>query len=768
MLARLVHSIRRVVRWLWHTARLSAPVSSAQRPSTAYSDVQATTTVTEVTTDGDVSNRSGQPDHIKEPRLEAHVQPEHTLPAANPTRDLVAEDAFGTSDSLSTKAAQALRGDTGHVDSRTSPTRVNQLSDRAKNPEPAQSNISDEQSNASPEQPKRRRTPVKSGGQRTKRNSSRAPTPREPLAARPELICRQNHELQWELVLSVSDESSIKDVQHNEMPLDLVNRECTLSSFRGHIRFVSARGKQEAISLEDKKKPLVFKLQKNWIGDGRRVRGIGTGYYIVIVPRAYERTGRVPVEHAACTDTGFTAHYFVCDRESPQEIGSFHQCKVPLTKSVIELKGKRVFDDSEDGDLFVGIPPSLRPSEDVVWVRVGEENGWKGENFKARERDVGAVLGDRQGRFFVRVYDTDTELLDSEQFRYLRNLREILVNGAPYSEGRLLVPPPTGHLPTEVRFVGVDSATLRSALSLEAKHTKVQGTSLFVDPHPNVDRISCVLESDTDRIDVVLHLPRLWWLIEEEGIDTSEWCDEPITMTRQEFRNRGYDGATVRLRVPRRIKSVHVGFDGQHDRSYSSKQEERSVLIPLQDFVNRPQIEQHLGEDTLFNIECDGVAVTVIRIAADPVPDISSFVCKPAKIIAGDPATLRWKTNNADEAKITINPHPHVGPIESKGSLEVSPLKTTTYKLTLIVPGVPNVTKVVTVTVLSSVETDHPIARVRCQHGGWRRGKGFSRGELEVAGLTSADADYRSILVDLRRRSTHRENVETIRRFING
>ena len=770
MLDRLVHSIRRIVCRLWHTVKPSAPAPSASVSLTPRSDMPATTAATKVTTDSDEATPPArtQPDQGNALR-ETHAQPDHVRPAATSGGGalLLAEDALRTSDSHPTSPVQAPPGHTSHVDSLSRPTPA----DRAKNLEPVQNDISDERSERSHGQPKRRLKPVEMGGQRAERTDGQAPTRREPQAARAELTCRKNAELhQWELVLSVGDESSVRDAQHDGSTLDLATGERALSSFCGHVTVVFASGEQKEITLEDKGEPLVFKLKNNWNGDGRKVKGIGVGHYIVIAPRAYKRTGPVPVEHEACTDPNFFAHYFLSDGKPPHEIGGFRERDVPSTQSVIELAGKIAFDDSEHGDLFVGDAPRLMCSKGTVYARIGEEGGrWKGESFKTNERDVGAVLGSRQGRFFVRIYDAHMELLDSDQFRYLRDLEEILVNGEPYSEDLLLVPTTAGHLPTEVRFIGVDRANVHPVLSPEAKRANVRRTSVLADPHPDADLISCAIKSDTGSVDVVLALPRVWWHIAQEDMDAFEWSDGPTVMTRQEFCDRGYDGATMRLRAPRRIKSVRVGFDGQHDhRSYPLKLGEINGLIPLLDFVDYPQINQRLSEDASLNIECDGVTATVIRIVADPIPAITSFVCEPAETVAGEPTTLRWETRNTSEARVAINPSPQVvGTLESNGSLEVRPLKTTTYELALIEPGVPTVTKAVTATVLSSAEAESQCARVKCLSG-WRRGKGFSRRELEAAGLTTADANRWSIFIDGRRRSLHRENVETIGRSLNG
>ena len=65
-----------------------------------------------------------------------------------------------------------------------------------------------------------------------------------------------------------------------------------------------------------------------------------------------------------------------------------------------------------------------------MWARVGEESigGWKGINFNPTELSLAETLGRRQGRFFVRVYDAEGKLLDGGEFRYLHDLRDILVD----------------------------------------------------------------------------------------------------------------------------------------------------------------------------------------------------------------------------------------------------------------------------------------------------------------------------------------------------
>ena len=57
---------------------------------------------------------------------------------------------------------------------------------------------------------------------------------------------------------------------------------------------------------------------------------------------------------------------------------------------------------------------------------------------------------------------------------------------------------------------------------------------------------------------------------------------------------------------------------------------------------------------------------------------------------------------------------------------------------------------------------------VRDTRGNWRPGKGFSRSELQEAGLSLAEAARLRVRVDKRRRNAHRMNVEILEKTKNG
>ena len=592
----------------------------------------------------------------------------------------------------------------------------------------------------------------------------------EPTSApRPELICRKAPgSRQWQAMLIWDGECGVTEVRHNGERLETANGECRLSSFVGQVSIAFVNGEPAEFLLCDGTTPQIFKLGKDWKGDGRKVGGVTNGHFIVMAPKEWHRKGNAPVEHDGCTDPGFIAHYFFRGRgDSAEDVDGFEEYAALLTQSSFALSGNRVFDDSEEGVLFGGSVPELRPVSEVVQARVGEERegGWKGENFRPAERTLAQVLDGRQGRFFVRVYDDDSKLLDSDEFRYCADLREILVDGAPYSETSLLVPSSTGHSPTEVQFIGVEGELVHPQLETDESRAAVRADgTVVVEPHPDGDALSCILGSDAAGVRVDVRLPRIWWRMGRGDREHDEWRDTPLTMTRQEFRDVAYANEAIRFRLPARVSSVNVGFDEELGRAYRPGKGGREVEISLTDFVDYSQIDQRLNEDALFNVRCRGTVLTLIRVSADPVPTIDAFTCEPTEINAGETATLSWTTRNAEPEDVAT----HLGSesVGPSGSLSVTPGETTTFTLKLSVPGRDDVTKELTVTVRTQPSKPFPL--VKGGNGEYRRGRGFSPGEVCVAGLTVANAARLSFPVDGRRKSMHPPNIETIKRLIDA
>ena len=453
------------------------------------------------------------------------------------------------------------------------------------------------------------------------------PLPSPP--ARPELMCRRAlGSWQWEVALSAPDDCNVVGVRLDDTPLRAEQSEYHLSSYAGVLSVDHADGGSTEVELCTPQAPMVFKLADRWRGVGRRIDAMSRGHFVVIAPTEWHRRGRPPVAPDATADPSFQAHYFFRDgRQSDDGVG-FEECDLALTGVGFSLTGECLHDDSTDGELFIGKPPELRPGREVTWARVGEERegGWRGENFLPAERSLADVLDHHQGRFFVRVYDRSTKLCDSGTFRYVESLREILVDGKPYTRETLLPPAGGGHTPIKIKFVGEEGAVIRPSLSPNAHHRWVEEEAAIVaGSHPDADEVVCTLETPSGSVDVSIRLPRIWWCLGRDGEESTPWSAAPLAMTRREFRDHANSDATVRICLPRQYNTLDVGFDQDLSRSYRSTLTEESIRIvelPLVDFVDDSSIDSRL-EEARLHARCGTSMVSLVRVLADTVQRLS-------------------------------------------------------------------------------------------------------------------------------------------------
>lgn len=618
---------------------------------------------------------------------------------------------------------------------------------------------------------KQRKKPRHISGRRGRKPGNMDSNQRESLSVCPELICRRVPATRaWEIVLVADEKDPIAAVHLDEESLESTDRQCRVNSLYGSLTVSSHDGREQVITLFDGD-PLIFKLRNGWRGEGRKTSKITNGHFIVIVPKSWERIDRAPVEPDGCVDPEFLSHYFY--RDATTSVGSencFRGWNGSLVATGITLTGKHIYDDSDEGLLFVGNPPTLETPPEIEWALIGYETsqGWV-EAFRPNLQSLQETLASREGHFFLRIYDEDRKdnrKRDSEQFRFVPVLTRIAVDGAEYTHDTVLVPKNAGYSRTEVRFIGADGSTLTPTLPPNAQQVIASTGAVVVSPHPEADRILCSLGSGVGTVDLVLDLPRIWWRLEGSRLETDRWCDKPIKMNREEFKT--YAKTDVKLvLLSKREASVRIGFDDESYHPYQRKTDEDTITIPLVHFVDHVQIDQRLRTDARLTVKSAGVVVALVIVSADPIPEIVSFTAEPTTVLAGEEATLKWTTRNTDEVRASIEPV--VGVVESSGTHTVRPTETTHFTLTLTASGENHNSRPVTVTVKSPpLAVGQLFAMVMSRTGGWRVGKGFSIGELREAGLTVCEATDRSIPVDRRRRTSHGANVEATRNMLDG
>lgn len=524
---------------------------------------------------------------------------------------------------------------------------------------------------------KQQNEPRKISGRRSRLGQSGMRSPQVQRSPQPELLCHKNRlGRTWEIELSVDEDSAIKSVHLDDRELEIEKNKYRIPSLSGQLFIESPDGQKQNMSLHENN-PLIFKFRANWEGYGRKVTAITNGCFIVIAPREWNRTGHIPVAPEACEDADFVAHFFSRTSQSQQDdIGGFRECDDLHVLAGIKLLGPHVFDDSDEGKLFVQRVPDLITTGDIVWARVGEEakSGWKGQNFKPAEQSLSEILNGREGRFFLRIYDSTGRLVDSIEFRFLKRLKEILINGEPYTQHTILLPELNGHTPIEVRFVSTEKSQPMELKVSDDTHSTVNVDTLMIGHTPEANSILCTLGSLPNQVCIQLNLPRIWWKIVSEDKTLCNWSDKPFIMTRHEFQDYARNGSEIRL-MQKQIQSITAGFDDELNLTYRISQRNCPVAIPMRDFIDHRLIDERIYADVQFKVEIAGTALPLIVISADPLPKIKCFNASSSRIAQGKEVTLSWTTINTNHLQVKIAPD--IGHVDSEGSCVVRPTTTT-------------------------------------------------------------------------------------------
>ena len=247
--------------------------------------------------------------------------------------------------------------------------------------------------------PKRR--PRQFGGRRGQQAGNPGPERQHSPSFRPELVCRKiPASACWEVILTADEECRLAAAHLEGAPLDFTDGQCRIQSLNGRLTVSFQDGQERVVPLFEGE-PLIFKLRKNWAGEGRRTSRITSGHFIVIAPNTWQRADHAPVEADGCADPAFRAHYFHRDATASDEgVDGFREWNDSSVAAGIELTGRHIYDDSDEGELFVGDPPGLKSSPDIEWARVGEEaiGGW-GENFLPHRQSLPEALDGREVAF---------------------------------------------------------------------------------------------------------------------------------------------------------------------------------------------------------------------------------------------------------------------------------------------------------------------------------------------------------------------------------
>lgn len=231
--------------------------------------------------------------------------------------------------------------------------------------------------------------PGKRGGRSrgsTKQGETALSQESKPRSLNPEIIC-WNKEWEWIVGIEAPEEFASPRVTQNDKLLEqdaLDESRYPLRHIDGTVKVAWTAGEQntevDIPIIEEGRNYLIFKMRKDWKELGRLVKRPTAGYYLIIVPEEWKRdeetSGSAPVAPENVQINGYKAHFFVLRQNEDTTVAFIdakgEQIQVEPGSSRFQLVGKEISDSSDDkGPLFGEEPPCIKTIDEREWSNVG-------------------------------------------------------------------------------------------------------------------------------------------------------------------------------------------------------------------------------------------------------------------------------------------------------------------------------------------------------------------------------------------------------------
>jgi len=472
----------------------------------------------------------------------------------------------------------------------------------------------------------------------------------------PELICLKKNR-QWNIAIQflgeLSYNSNVQIIQDDSIKLvEEVNETEYYMLDKMSDIFVKWEEdktlKKKRFEINSKKNniSLIFKLRSQDDKFGKLVRYPSVGSYCVIVPDNWQRdeniSGSAPVKPERVSIPGYKAHFFVLSKNSELKIAfqksDSEKILIEPKSSRFRLDGNLIRDDSEGiGPLFGGELPKIIDSQswnEVETIVIGEEEEgfgelrWKFEpdtisqeldlNQVEQQRNIGIISESKKSWFFIRFYDTNNDLIDSLDFRFIQSLNSVTVTDHPY------LPDPSGHQSVKIKFKHEQSCTVSLSDNNNNEviiNSKEGTTHVIIPPDPKWDSSEWEIKDNSGReVKIRIVNNRIWWNLvnEREKNKTNDATDKVLEIPFDLFKATSQFGINVWLPKRHEIQQISVGFDKYNKKSYRIKTKDEKLFIPLRDFADFDNL-QSLNEKQQIKMWLDekindSVSVAVVLL----------------------------------------------------------------------------------------------------------------------------------------------------------
>lgn len=535
------------------------------------------------------------------------------------------------------------------------------------------------------------------GGRRESSKGKTDATDKSVSTCRPRTVCKYNGERAcWEVAVMDSANFKIKRIKLLGEQYEMEHELIVFPSISTSVFVESVDGEEHSIDFGNGK-PLLFMFNDGYNEPGTMVKRINVGRYAIFASENTLVPGSEHRETEPSQYCGYKVNFRFCNSNemSKQDRLAYQEVGISITESWMNLAGNCVYDDLRKGILYIGDTPTLDVSGDIDLVLVGyeTENSWKKE-FYPKHNTLSSVIERREGHFFLRGF-CNGKRVASTQFRLLRDLVGIQIDGKEYTEETALVPESNGYRNITIKFLGLDSHSIFPLNVGEGRqfHHESNGTLLVISSPMTFAIMVCVMATGGS-VDICVEVPWLWWQFDPAGSVREEWTDKNIVMTRSEYKMFAKTNKKVYI-LSKKLSRIEAGFEGGNMSFFKRKLADEVIEIPLVDFRD--------------------------------YDEVTSGSNRPAYLCA--------RVSNNDYRIIEIQPDEPVSPMPDT-SLEFS-------------QGSDSGT--------CSDSRSHRVISRHCDS--WRRGRGYSYSELAASGWSKQQAKRHGIRIDKRRRSCHEVNL---------
>lgn len=433
-----------------------------------------------------------------------------------------------------------------------------------------------------------------------------------------------------EIAVDTGDALPVSVVQRNAklQPDTQHENRWTLETLEDEIILDTTDDMPITIPLRAEGQFLVFRLTEHLSkrgAQGRRVPRMTSGTYLVVVPAGWtvadEDAAMIVVGPEPTRCPGHCVYIIACDREEHRSVAfrtsAGQQARISSRQQQFILEGTRIPDFTPDrGPLFVGNFPRIRATSPGAWdhlrrIVVGFERGEAARWQIAYSPEPGEVIelplglqNQAGGWFFLRFYDSNGELLESTDFRFLRTLHGVEVPHVPPFPGE------DGHSPCSICITHEPGTCfeLRTRQLTCDRITQTDSSwTLLVPRDPNEDEVSLIVRCGPDvAVPLTLRVERIWWGDGTETRQPFQWCDHPFSLQRSDLTATTPRALWIRLPTDRWAKMIRVGFAEGDLRTCYPLATTRECCVPLRNLSGAACREEIGRHPLIVRVERDG------------------------------------------------------------------------------------------------------------------------------------------------------------------